>query len=229
MNDDLDLEPFADIGDPFAESARAPAPPLDSKSLGRSLTRARARAWRGGALAVALLLEAAFLVFKERRPDLASLSAPQIALGLAVPLVAAALALVAVVRSGKRGLGLSAAGIGALAVAAPAVFAIGTLLAAPAGGEDPHFWLHAAGCMTVSAILAVGPMALGLWAYRHAFVAAAPWRTAAIGLAAGSLAAATMSLACPISTASHVILGHGVVMLMAALAGALLAPAVARS
>ena len=83
--------------------------------------------------------------------------------------------------------------------------------------------------MAVTGLLALGPLALGLWAFRRAFAAAAGWRTAAVGVAAGGLAAATMSLACPITTAAHVIVGHGLAMIVAGLAGALLAPAIARS
>jgi hypothetical protein len=41
--------------------------------------------------------------------------------------------------------------------------------------------------------------------------------------------AATMSIACPNAAASHVIVGHGLMMLVGALAGALVAPLVSRS
>ena len=32
MNDDFDLERLAEIGDPFADDARAPAPPMDGRA-----------------------------------------------------------------------------------------------------------------------------------------------------------------------------------------------------
>jgi hypothetical protein len=177
----------------------------------------------------AVLVDAAWLVFRETRPDLRSLPGSEIALGLAIPLVTVVVALAAASRPGARGLGLPAARVGALGVGALVLFAVATLVAAPAGPPDPAFWVHAAGCAIVTTILTAGPLALGLWAYRHAFAGASTWRTAAIGIACGGLAAATMSLACPISSASHVILGHGAIMLVAALTGALLAPAIARS
>jgi hypothetical protein len=231
MNDDFDLDRLADIGDPFAESANAPIRPADPARPLRtgSPTRSRVRRLRGIAFAGALFFDAAWLVFRERRADLGSASASALVLGIAIPLGAAALALVAAVRNGPRGLGAPAARIAALAVAAPLFFAVATALAAPAGAGDPRFWRHAAGCMAVTAILASGPLALGLWAFRHAFAAAAGWRTAAVGAAAGALSAATMSLACPITAADHVIVGHGVVMIVTALIGGLLAPIVARS
>jgi hypothetical protein len=230
MNDDFDLNRLADIGDPFAEDASAPIRPMDpSRTPAQSPTRSRMRALRAVALAAALLYDAAWLVLRERRPDLGSMSTANLVIGIAIPLIAAALALGAATRSGPRGLGLPAARVAALALAVPAFFAAATLLSAPADASDPLFWRRAAACMAVTAILTLGPMALALWAFRRAFAAAAGWRMAAVGLAAGALAAATMSLACPISAASHVIVGHGLVMIVAALAGALLAPALARS
>jgi hypothetical protein len=229
MSDEFDRMRLDEIGDPFAVEARAPLRPPPSVEKVPARTRSRTRLLRVGLLVDALLFEAAWLVLRERRPDLASLPASQIALGLAVPLIAAALALAAASRTGTRGLGLPARRVAGLAVAAPLVFVLGTLLAAPGDPGDRLFWIHAAGCAAVTAILTVGPLALGLWAYRRAFVGASTWRTAAVGVAAGGLAAATMSLACPISSAPHVILGHGAIMLVAGLAGALLAPAVGRS
>jgi hypothetical protein len=231
MNDDFDLNRLADIGDPFAEDASARIRPMDRSRtpLGPSPTRSRMRTTRAIALAAALLYDAAWLVFHERRPDLGSMSTVGLVLGIAIPLSAACLALGAAVRRGPRGLGIPAGRMAALAIAGPVLFVVATLVAAPPDAGDPLFWRHAAGCMAVTAILALGPMALALWAFRHAFAAAAGWRTAAVSLAAGAFAAATMSLACPITAASHVIVGHGLVMIVAALAGALLAPALARS
>ena len=230
MNDDFDLERLADIGDPFAEDAKAPAPPMDrSRAPLASPTRARLRALRTIALAAALIYDVAWLVLHERRADLTSTSPGGLALGIAIPLTVAVLALGAAARSGARGLGIRASRVAALALGGPVLFAAATVLAAPPDTADPLFWRHAAGCMAVTAILALGPMALGLWAFRRSFAAAATWRTAAVGVAAGALAAATMSLACPITTASHVILGHGLVMIVAGLIGALAAPSLARS
>jgi hypothetical protein len=231
MNDDFDLKRLAEIGDPFAEDAGAPIRPMDRPvaSLGPSPTRPQVHLLRAIALGAALVYDAAWLVFRERRPDLSSASALDLALGIAIPLSAAGLALSAAVRRGPRGLGAPAMRLAALSLGAPILFAIATLLTAPPDAGDPRFWRHAAGCMAVTAILTLGPMVLGLWAFRHAFAAAATWRTVAIGVAAGGLAAAAMSLACPITTAAHVIVGHGLVMIVAGLVAALLAPALVRS
>ena len=230
MKEDLDLQQLADIGDPFAQDAGAPIRPLDRSrtAASPSPTRARTRALRVIALGAAVLCDVGWLLF-HTRGNLGQQAFSSVAVGIAIPLVAAAVALAAAVRRGPRGLGAPAARIAALAVGAPILFAAATLVAAPPEAGDPLFWRHAVGCMTVTALLTLGPLALGLWAFRHGFAAAAGWRTAAIGVAAGALAATTMSLHCSITTAGHVIVGHGLVMIFAGLAGALLAPTVARS
>ena len=104
MNDDFDLSRLADIGDPFVEDASAPVRPRDPQRArtGRSPTRPRVRASRAIALGAALLYEAAWLVLRERRPDLASASPVDLALGIAIPLGAAVIALGAAARSGPR-------------------------------------------------------------------------------------------------------------------------------
>jgi hypothetical protein len=229
MSDEPDLRGLADIDDPFAEDASAPVAPQVSRAIAPSPTRTRVQAIRVTAFAAALLYDAAWVVLKETRPDLRDLPWPVIAVGLGIPLAAAALALGAAAQPGARGLGLSAGRIAALATTAPAIFVVATLLTAPPAGRDDQFWRHVLGCMAVTAILAVGPLGLGLSAFRRAFVAAAGWRTAAVGVACGCLAAATMSLACPLSAAWHVILGHGTVMLVAGSVGALVSRALARA
>ncbi len=230
MKDHRDMDRLAEIGDPFADDVSAAVRPLVSKAAERpSPTRPRVRALRTIAFASAFLYDAAWIALRHTRPDLGSLPPSTIALGLAIPLAAGALALGAAAQPGERGLGLSAARVTALAVAAPALFVVATLLGAPMGGEGDLFWRHTRGCMAATALLAVGPLGLGLWAFRRAFVAAAAWRTAAIGVACGALAAATLSLTCPVSSPWHVVLGHGTVMLVAGLMGALLARALARA
>jgi hypothetical protein len=228
MNDDRDMSRLAEIGDPFAEDASAPIGPLVSKPAAPSLTRPRVQALRTIAFGSAFLYDAAWIVLRHTRPDLGALAPSAIALGLGIPLAAGALALGAAAQPGERGLGLSAARIVALAVAAPALFVVATLLTAPLGAPGDLFWRHTRGCMAATGLLAIGPLGLGLWAFRRAFVAAAAWRTAAIGVACGALAAATLSLTCPVSSAWHVILGHGTIMLVAGLIGAVTARAFAR-
>jgi hypothetical protein len=229
MSDDRDLSRLAEIGDPFADDASVAVAPRLARAMAPSPTRGHVRTVRTIAFASAFLYDAAWVLIKEARPDLVTLPWTAIALGLAIPLAGAVLALTAATRPGARGLGLPAARIAGLATVAPTIFVVTALLAAPPPVEDALFWHHVLGCMAVTALLAVGPLGLGLWAFRRAFVTAAAWRTAAVGVACGSLAAATMSLACPHSAPWHLILGHGTVMLIAGLAGALLARSFGRA
>ena len=240
MNDDPDFARLATIGDPFADEANAPVRSADSprlpdggangaKAQGAPPTRARVRATRRVAFAAALLFEVAFVALDPHRRPLEDASPLELIVGLAIPLAAATVAFMAATQRGPRGLGLPAGAMTLGTLMAPALFVVATLAGAPEATTDPTFWRHAAGCASVTAILALGPLALALWSFRRAFAASAPWRTAALGMAAGALAAGAMSLACPITGALHVLLGHGTMMLVAALAGAWLAPAFSRS
>ena len=233
MHDDPDLSRLAAIGDPFADDANAPARATEAPRIpggeGASPTRSNVRRARRIAFAAALVFEVTGVILDPHRRDLSGASPLELFAGLAIPLAAATLAFAAVTQRGPHGLGLRARSIAILAAAAPAFFLLATLVGAPDTAADPRFWRHAAGCAGVTAFLTLGPLALGLGAFRRAFVAAAPWRTAALGVAAGALAACTMSLICPITGAWHVIVGHGAMMLAAGLAGALLAPALSRS
>jgi hypothetical protein len=240
MNDDPDFARLAAIGDPFADEASAPVRSADpprladggadgAKAQGASPTRARVRATRRVAFVAALLFEVAFVTFDPHRRPLEEASPLELIVGLAIPLTAAAVAFMAATQRGPRGLGLPARAVALGTLVAPALFVVATLAGAPDAGSDPRFWRHAAGCASITAILALGPLALALWSFRRAFAAAATWRTAALGIAAGAFAAGAMSLACPITGALHVLLGHGAMMLVAALAGAWLAPVISRS
>jgi hypothetical protein len=222
MTDDFDLDRLAEIPDPFAGSARSPERRVSPAQMARSPGRTRRRTLRVVAAAGALLCDAAWVALVERRPDLASVPSSRLAFGLAIPLAAGALALSAITRRGQIGLGETKARVVTLAIASPALFAAATVLVTPAEPPDALFWRHAAGCIVVTALLVVGPLTLGVLAFRRAFAMASVWRTAALGVASGALAAATMTLVCPIGSASHIILGHGTMMVIAGAIGAML-------
>ena len=190
MNDEFDLKRLAEIGDPFADDASAPIRPMDRRAPAGPLADAppHARAALGRARRGAVVRRRVARLSREApRPGLGGSGGPR-----------------ARDRDSARRRGHRARGCGEERAAwprrpgrhasrrspsaAPVLFARrhGRWRRRP-DGRDPLFWRHAAGCMTVTAILALGPMALGLWAFRHAFAAAAGWRTAAIGWPAGAL------------------------------------------
>ena len=72
-------------------------------------------------------------------------------------------------------------------------------------------------------------MAMLTWVFRHAFVAASAWRSAALGVACGALGASTMTLACSHGEALHVIVAHGSMMVIGGGLGALLGRTIARA
>jgi hypothetical protein len=218
---DFDLSRLAEIPDPLAEPGpTAPGRPLDAAAWPPSPTRARRRTALVAAVVSALLFNAAWIAFVERRRDLPSLPTESILLGLAIPLAAAVLALLAVVRPGARGLGVRAAELVALVGVPPLLFAIGTLATAPMTVGPEPFVGPALRCFGVSAILAADPFVVALLVMRRSFVSSAAWRTAALGVASGALAAATMSVACANGGAMHVLVGHGTIMLAGGLVGA---------
>ena len=227
MSEDLDLHRLTEIPDPFGPS-RGPAS-KDAPRPGASPTRREVRRRRAIAAAAAVAYEAGWVLVVERRRDLGQLPAWTIALGLVIPLAAAALALAAVTRPGRRGLGEAASWTAGLTVTAPVLFTLATLTAWPLDAGEGHFWNLAVRCMGVTALLTAGPLVLGVVVFRHAFAAASVWRTAALGVACGATAAATMSLACWHGGALHAIVGHGAMMVVGGVAGALLGRQVTRS
>lgn len=228
MSDDFDLRRMTEIPDPFAGPSRRPAP-QQVRPAGASLTRREVRRNRAIAMAATVAYEVGWVLVVERRRDLAQLPGGTLAVGLVIPLVAAALALVAVSGAGRRGLGPAASRIAGLTLMPPALFAAATLVIGPLDAGEGHFWNLAVRCMGVTALLMAGPLALGAVVFRHSFAAASVWRTAALGVACGATAAATMSVACWHIGALHAIVGHGAMMLVGGVAGALLGRHVTRS
>ncbi len=221
MKSEFELQDLAEIPDPFANDRGALAAPLQPQP-GAAPTRSRVLALRGAAFGAALVYDVLGVAVLKTRPDLGSLPIWALGLGLVIPLASAAIALRAVSRTGPYGLGQPVTKLAAIAVVAPISFALVTLLFSPLSLDDAAFWPHALGCMGTSLVLAVGPFVLGLWALRGAFAVSSAWRTGALGIACGALAAAALSLICPIGNGWHVLLGHGCMMIAMGLAGAAL-------
>jgi hypothetical protein len=227
MKDDFDLRRLGEIPDPFAPSdTPLPAEPPPAAA---SPTRQALRRTRTIAAAAALAYQAGWILVVERRRDLGSLPARTVALGLGIPFAAALLAFAAVVGRGRRGLGVPASWLAGLCALPPVLFVVGTLCISPVDAPTGRFWDLAVRCIGVTALLTAGPLALGALVFRHAFVVASTWRTAALGLTCGALAAATMSLACPHGDALHVVVGHGTMILVGGAIGALLGRRITRA
>ena len=227
MNEDLDLQKLAEIPDPFPDSASLPQRRVPAPSV-YSPARSRVQDIRAVAVTAALFYVAAWPLFFRRRPDLSAVRPVQLALEVGVPLAIAGMAAGVLGRRGPLGLGESRARILTLVMASPVVFAIAMLVSLSAADVD-RFWHHTMACMLVTALLAAGPLVMGVYAFRNAFATLSVWRTTALGIASGALAAAAIAFACPVDNAWHVLVGHGTMMLVAGALGGLLGQRVCRA
>ncbi len=224
--DPMDLDRLRDIPDPFAgAAARAPGPsagPARPPSVAElaSPTRGAMRTARSGALVFAFVYEALWLALFPHHGEAGAASRAGLGLAMAVPALACGVALVGALRSGGLGLGAPARRLAVLAVASLTVFVVGTMLNSPADVVVAGYWSHTGRCMVITCALAAVPLALGVWAFRRSFVVSSRWRGACLGAAAGALAATTMSLICAVDGMVHVVVGHGLVILVGAAAGA---------
>ena len=221
MKHDFDFETIADFPDPAAGIGQLPLPQRQASKFDRPPTRSRVAAMRASALCMALIYEGAWLAIFNKRGDLAALPRSTIVAEVAIPLAAAGIAMAAATAQGVRGMGAAKGRLATLALLSPTVFAAATLLAGPPDVDGEPFWSHALRCFLVTSLLGLVPLALAAWAFRRAFVAAPAWRMAALAMACSATAAATMTFLCSVGSPAHVLVGHGGLMLVAGVAGAL--------
>jgi len=226
MKGERDPRLLSSIPDPFEPSALASVPAAPRPDF-YAPARARVHVMRVAALGAALAYEAFWLVVL--RAHGGDRTWTTIVVGFLIPLVASVAAMFAATRRGARGLGEPVAAIAGATGAAVLLFAAATLIAAPLDSHPKAFWPDAFGCMGISSLFAVGPLAIGLYAFRRAFASAATWRALALGTACGALATMMMSVVCPDGGQLHVLVGHGTVMLLGCAAGGLFGRLLARA
>jgi hypothetical protein len=218
---DPQLAPFGEIPDPLpAAKARpaalrlpdlVPSPDRASARRRRLLALVGSFGWIGGHLAI----------FGIRR-DLDELPPLYTIAQVLLPFAVAILALAVALGSGRLGLGVRVGVVSALAILGPALFAL-TAVGAPVPGEVPVATLVGIFiCFDITAAWAAVPLLFAALSLRGAFAAAAMWRSALLGAGAGLFAGATMNLHCQNVAPFHMVLGHGLPVILAALTGALL-------
>ncbi|HXN33544.1 MAG TPA: NrsF family protein [Polyangiaceae bacterium] len=221
MKHDFDLDRTADFPDPLAGIGELPVPLRPASPLVRPPTRSRVAALRASALGAALLYEGVWLAIFNKRSDLSALPRTTLAAEVAIPLAAAGLALAAATARGERGMGAPKGRLAAWVLLSPAVFVAATLFAGPPDVDIESFWRHVLRCFLVTGLLGLGPLGLAAWAFRRGFVAAPAWRMAGLGVACSAIAAASMTFLCSVGSPAHVLVGHGGLMVVAGLGGAL--------
>jgi hypothetical protein len=217
------------IPDPLAEAA-PPLPPLPPvRALPRSRTRAELRRARLVALVVSAGWIGGQLAALGLRGDLARVPAGYLGALVVAPIVAGALCLLAGVSAGRLGVGQRAGLLAALALLTPLAFVLGALLGpTPYADAEVGSFGDGVACFHIALAWTVLPLVLAGFALRATFVGSSMWRSVAVGVAAGLVAAAALTLHCSVAGAFHVGLGHGGAILASALVGAFVLSRVTR-
>jgi hypothetical protein len=175
------------------------------------------------ALTVSLVWIAGNLATFGLRSDFAVLPGSYIAVQVVAPYLLALVALLGALHPGRLGLGADLRMVVGLTLAGPATFAalaaVGPLLY-PDGFQNSSLG-GCVGCLETTIFWAATPLVLGALTLRRAFVSGAGWRAALVGASCGLLAGGTINLHCPNADTVHVIVGHGIPMLVTTLVGAI--------
>lgn len=157
------------------------------------------------------------------RTDWAELPLPYIAAQILLPFGIACASLLIALGRGRLGLGLRVGVVSGLAVLGPVSFCL-----IAAGAPPPRAVTQAASsvvgsvlCFDITLAWVAIPLLAAAAVLRGAFAAAGRFRSALIGAAIGLFVGATMNLHCPNVAPSHMLFGHGLAVVVAALAGAL--------
>jgi hypothetical protein len=212
----LDFEGFADIPDPAAGVAAQPDPaPEIAAPAEPSPTRTQRRRRIGAAIALAL---ASILLIVMRVGVRRDMTARDVAIPFVLWLTVAAFAVMVAFRRRERGIAPSVGAVRIVGVAVPALFA-----AIAFAWSEPHqSWGTVGECVRFAAMLSAIPMTFAALLLRRSFLTAPASRGAAVGAVCGLLGAAAVHTHCDFAGTGHMVFGHGLPILGAALVGAAL-------
>lgn len=214
-NEPMSLEGMEDIPDPAAFLAARP-PPLEAKAPAeRSATRPQRERGRALAVAASLTWTAGSLALWGLRPDLRT---PAVVIPLAAWTLLAAGALRIALRPRTRGLPWAPWAVQAALIAVPTGFALSALVGADL--REPLLEGSTLPCALAGAQIALVPLALAALTLRRSFLSAPAWRGAAVGAACGLIGAFGIHAHCAYAAGAHVLVAHGLPILLCALLGA---------
>jgi hypothetical protein len=216
--DKVSSDAFATIPDPAAHLAGRTAPAMRAPDV-PSPTRAQRRV--RGALSTGLAL-AWIVVVVWRLGTRDDISAATVLLQLTAWTLVGVLGLFATLRAGDRGLPPGVRVVQAVSAGLPAVFLAGVLVWSSSAQPAILTWMSVRGCLFLALVIAVGPLALGAMMFRRSFLTTPAWRGAAIGAVCGMAGAIGIHAHCPITSSSHVLIAHGLPIVVAAAVGAVL-------
>lgn len=203
--------PAAHLAARPAPASAEPAPPAEP-----SLTRPE----RARRLALALLASLAWIcggvALKGLRRDLAS---PDIAVPLALLLVGAGAALWLTLRPRQRGLPAGVRVVQAVALGAPLAFA--ALVLVGAHPDEPTRENSTLPCLLLATEWFLVPFALAAFLLRRSFLTAPGWRGAAMGAVCGLAGSIAIQAHCRYASPFHVLVAHGLPVVVGAALGAL--------
>lgn len=222
MSSPTDPEFAAMLGEiPDPATASGTARPLELPSLSEAPTRQVVRRRRALALIGGVSWIAAHLAVYGIRTDLTALPLPYVAAQIVLPALLATASLVVALGAGRLGLGFKIGLVSTLAVLGPASFCILALGAPVPHVAEPTSLIDTFLCFDITIAGVAVPLLCAAITLRGAFAAGARWRSALVGAGIGLLAGATMNLHCPNVAPAHMLLGHGLAVMVAAALGAL--------
>ncbi|HYQ44415.1 MAG TPA: NrsF family protein [Polyangiaceae bacterium] len=213
---------FGEIPEPgpaSLPSTSALGVPALGASPARELVRKRRLAALTGSAAWLLTHLAVYGV----RSDFHGLPVPYVAAQILLPFVVAVASLFAALSYGKLGLGLRIGLLSGLAILGPLAFclvAFGAPVPYPAGSGAASA-LGILVCFDITVAWTAVPLLCAVLVLPGAFATGVRWRSALVGAAIGLFAGATMNLHCPNVAPLHVLMGHGLPVLVATVLGAL--------
>jgi hypothetical protein len=210
---------LGEIPDPAA--AASPAAPLRLPSLPEAATRSVVQRRRAAALIGGLSWLGVHLAVYGIRTDLGGLPLTYVAAQIALPVLLATGSLVVALGSGKLGLGLKIGLVSSLALLGPISFCLIALGAPVPRVPEPGTLVDTVLCFDITVAWVAVPLLCAAITLRGAFAAGARWRSALVGAGIGLFAGATMNLHCPNVAPAHMLLGHGLAVVIAAALGAL--------
>lgn len=196
---------------------------LRMPELGASPSRELVRRRRLAALIGSGAWLLTHLVVYGVRTDFNGLSLLYVAAQILLPFLVAVASLFTALSYGKLGLGSKIGVISGLALLGPLAFCL-IAFGAPipyVPGPDAESLLGILVCFDITVAWTAVPLLCAGLALRGAFAAGVRWRSALVGAAVGLFAGATMNLHCPNVASIHVLVGHGLPVLVATLLGAL--------
>lgn len=219
-----ELPDFGDIPDPIEVSSAPVSPPRPLRFRAGSAPREKTRQRRWAALALSAGWLAAHVAVYGVRSDLPTLPLVYVAVQVVLPLALALVSLAVAVRAGRSGLGVNIGVLIALALIGPSAFWLmggaAPLPRAPDAASDS--WRRVFVCLDITLTWAAVPIGCAAIGLRRAFPSASSWRSALVGSACGLFAGAIMNLHCGNVDRFHMLLGHGIPVLVSVLAGAFL-------